>query len=32
MLLTPSALGWRLRGGLLLITGAIAAVLLLPIV
>ena len=32
MLLTPSALGWRLRGGLLLVTGAIAAVLLLPIV
>lgn len=32
MLLTPSALGWRLRGGLLLITGTIAAVLLLPIV
>jgi len=31
MLLTPSALGWRLRGGLLLVTGAIAAVLLLPI-
>ena len=32
MLLTPNAIGWRLRGGLLLITGAIAAVLLLPIV